>query len=178
MNNNKLRIDEYDNGIALEEVIRVIKSKKLQVIAITAMFAVGSVFFALSIPNQYRATAILAPANSAGSGLSYALSQLGGLASLAGVNIGNAESSESQIAQEVMKSWSFVEKFIVDNDLAVPVYAAESWIKESNKLKIDQDVYDIKSGKWLLKDEAGNLGPPTSWQLFEKFSKISTQKMF
>ena len=57
-----------------------------------------------------------------GGGLSSALGQLGGLASLAGVSIGGGESSESQIAQEIMKSWSFVEGFIADNDLAVEVY--------------------------------------------------------
>ena len=34
------------------------------------------------------------------------LGQLGGLASLAGVPIGEGSSSEAQIAQEVMKSWS------------------------------------------------------------------------
>ena len=80
-----------------------------------------------------------------GGGLSGALGQLGGLASLAGVSIGGGESSESQIAQEIMKSWSFVEGFIADNDLAVEVYAAEGWSKGSNELQINQDAYDLKA---------------------------------
>ena len=46
------------------------------------------------MPNQYKATALLAPAQSSGGGLSGALGQLGGLASLAGVSIGGGESSE------------------------------------------------------------------------------------
>ena len=34
------------------------------------------------------------------------------------------------------RSWSFIEGFIADNDLAVEVYAAVDWDKGSNKLQI------------------------------------------
>ena len=143
------------------------------IIAITAVFAAGSVLVALSIPNQYKASALLAPAQSDGGGLSAALGQLGGLASLAGVSIGEGSSSESQIAQEIMKSWSFVESFIAENNLEVEVYAAEGWSKSSGELKIDGDVYDIDAQAWLLEDdETGELRPPTSWDLFERFDEI------
>ena len=115
----------------------------------------------------------MAPAQSDGGGLSSALGQLGGLASLAGVSIGGGESGESQIAQEIMKSWSFVETFIADNDLSVEVYAAESWNKSSNTLAIDDDVYDTTQQSWLIEDDdTGELRPPTSWALFERFQEM------
>ena len=142
MDNNTVSTNEYDDEIDLRELFGVLWSGKIKIIVITAIFAVGSVIYALSVPNQYRATALLAPAQSDGGGLSSALGQLGGLASLAGVSIGGGESSESQIAQEIMKSWSFVETFIADNDLSVEVYAAEGWSKSSNTLAIDDDIYD------------------------------------
>ena len=126
--------------------------------------------YSLSIPNQYKAIALLAPASDGG-GLSDTLGQLGGLASLAGVSIGSGESSESQIAQEIMKSWSFLESFIADNDIAVEIYAAEGWSKGSNELKINQDVYDSESKEWLIEDVSGVVGPPSSWELFKKFSE-------
>ena len=170
MDSNNLRANEFDDEIDLGELFGVLWSGKFKIIAITAIFAVGSVFYALSIPNQYRATALLAPAQADGGGLSGALGQLGGLASLAGVSIGSGESSESQIAQEIMKSWSFVETFIADNDLAVEVYAVEGWSKSSNKLQINQDLYDTLSDKWLTEDSNGNIAPPTSWRLFKTFS--------
>ena len=164
---------QYDDEIDLRVLFAVLWAGKLKIIAITAVFAVGSVFYALSIPNQYKATALLAPAQSDGGGLSSALGQLGGLASFAGVSIGGGESSESQIAQEIMRSWSFVESFIADNNLEVEVYAAESWNKRSGELKIDDDVYDIDTQAWLLEDdETGELVPPTSWELFERFSEM------
>ena len=172
MDNNTVSASEYDDEIDLRELFGVLWSGKIKIIVITAIFAVGSVFYALSVPNQYRATALLAPAQSDGGGLSSALGQLGGLASLAGVSIGGGESSESQIAQEIMKSWSFVETFIAENDLAVEVYAAEGWSKGSNELHINQDAYDRENNQWLTEDSSGNVAPPTSWQLFKTFSDM------
>ena len=171
MENNTQTSDQYDDEIDLRELFSVLWAGKVKIIAITAVFAVASVIYALSVPNQYKATALLAPAQSDGGGLSGALGQLGGLASLAGVSIGGGESSESQIAQEIMKSWSFVEGFIADNDLAVEVYAAEGWSKGSNELQINQDAYDSEGSEWLIEDEFGVVGPPSSWQLFKAFSK-------
>lgn len=172
MDNQSVSASEHDDDIDLRELFGVLWSGKINIIIITAIFAVGSVFYALSVPNQYKATALLAPAQSDGGGLSSALGQLGGLASLAGVSIGGAEISESQIAQEIMKSWSFVETFIADNNLAVEVYAAQGWSQGSNKLQINQDAYDSASGEWLTEDSNGNIGPPTSWQLFKTFSEM------
>ena len=173
MENNSQTNDQYDDEIDLRELFGVLWGNKIKIIGITAVFAVVSVISALSIPNQYKASALLAPAQQQSGGLSGALGQLGGLASLAGVSIGGGDSSESQVAQEIMKSWSFIEGFIAVNDLAVEVYAAEGWSRESNQLKFDNDVYEVKTKTWLIEnDNIGQLGPPTSWQLFEKFSEM------
>lgn len=171
MENNALMNDQYDDEIDLRELFMVLWAGKIKIVAITAVFAVASVIYALSVPNQYKATALLAPAQSSGGGLSGALGQLGGLASLAGVSIGGGESSEAQIAQEIMKSWNFIEAFIADNDLAVELFAAEGWRKGSNELKINNDVYDSQNKQWLLENESGVVGPPSSWNLFETFSE-------
>ena len=161
--------NQYDDEIDLRELFMVLWAGKIKIVAITAVFAVASVIFALSVPNQYKATALLAPAKSSGGGLSGALGQLGGLASLAGVSIGGGESSEAQIAQEIMKSWNFIEGFVADNDLAVALFAAEGWSKGSNELQINSDVYDTQNKQWLIENEAGVVGPPSSWNLFKAF---------
>ena len=170
MQNDVQNDTQYDDEIDLRELFMVLWAGKIKIIAITALFAIASVIYALSVPNQYKATALLAPAQSSGGGLSGALGQLGGLASLAGVSIGGGESSEAQIAQEIMKSWNFIESFIADNDLAVEVFAAEGWSKGSNELQINDDVYDTQNKQWLVENEAGVMGPPSSWSLFKAFS--------
>ena len=70
--------------------------------------------------------------------MSGALGQLGGLASLAGVSIGGGESSEAQVAQEIMRSRGFIEEFINENNLAVEVFAAEGWDMGSNQLDLHE----------------------------------------
>ena len=163
---------QYDDEIDLRELFGVLWAGKMKILVITAVFAIASVIYALSVPNQYNATALLSPAQSSGGGLSGALGQLGGLAAMAGVSLGGGESSEAQVAQEIMKSWSFIEGFIQSNNLAVEVYAAEGWNKGSNELQIDSDIYDVSKSQWLVKDDdTGELGPPSSWKLFEKFSE-------
>lgn len=161
-----------DDEIDLRELFTVLWNGKIKIIAVTAVFAVASVIYALSLPNQYKATALLAPAQQESGGLSGALGQLGGLASLAGVSIGGGDSSESQIAQQIMQSWSFIESFITDNQLEMPIYAVNRWSKTSDELSIDDDIYDTAKGQWLIEDDnTGELRAPTSWELFEEFDQ-------
>jgi len=170
--NNIQNDTQYDDEIDLRELFGVLWAGSRKIIAITAVFAFVSVIYALSLSDQYKATVLLAPANSDSSDLSGALGQLGGLASLAGVDIGGGESSESQMAQEIMKSWSFIDVFIAENNISVEVYAAEGWSRGSNELQIDDDIYDAETKTWLIEnDNTGEVGPPSSWVLFQAFSE-------
>ncbi len=163
----------HDDEIDLRELFGVLWAGKVWIVLITGIFAVSSVFYALSLPDQYKASTILAPVKSDKGGLSGALTQFGGLASLAGVSIGAGESSESQIAQEIMKSWSFIENFISKNDIAVEVFAVNGWSKELGDVLIDDNLFDAQREMWLIQDrDSGKLGPPKSWQLFERFSSM------
>ena len=90
---------------------------------------------------------------------------------MAGVNVGN-DSSESKTAQEIMQSWSFIEGFITENNISVEVYAAQKWNRESDELQIDSGIYDSDTKTWLLENNiTGEVGPPSSWKLFESFSQ-------
>ena len=170
MQNEQNMAEHYDDEIDLRELFSVLWNGKKLIIGITAVFALVSVFYALSIPNQYRATALVSPAQGSGGGLSGALGQLGGLASLAGVSIGGGESSEAQVAQEIMRSRGFIEEFISENNLAVEVFAAEGWDMGSNQLEINSDIYDVDSLLWVRDAPAGKTAEPSGWQLFKKFS--------
>ena len=172
MQNNILNDTQYDDEIDLRELFGVLWAGSRKIIAITAVFAFVSVIYALSVSDQYKATVLLAPAQSDSSDLSGALGRLGGLASLAGVDIGGGDSSEAKMAQEIMKSWSFIDVFIAENNISVEVYAAEGWSRGSNELQIDDDIYDAETKTWLVEnDNTGEVGPPSSWVLFEEFSE-------
>ena len=163
----------YDDEINLRELFTVLWVDKIKIIAVTAMFAILSVFYALSVPNQYKASVLLVPAQQQSGGISGALAQLGGIASLAGVSLGSGDSSESQIAQRIMQSWSFIDDFIKSNNLEIDIFAAEGWDRASEKLNIDEDLYNSGTTQWLVKNEETNkVGMPSSWRLFETFSEI------
>ena len=160
----------YDDEIDLRELFSVLWAGKKLIVAVTAIFAVVSVIYALSLANQYKASAVVSPAHSGGSSLGAMAGQLGGLASLAGINIGSGESNETQEAMEIMQSWGFIEAFIQTHALQVPVYAATGWDKGSNSLKLDDDLYDAASKRWLIEDSAsGENRAPSSWALYQNF---------
>ena len=170
MQNDTQAPQPYDDEIDLRELFSVLWAGKILIVAITAVFALVSVGYALSLANQYKASAVVSPAQSGGSSLGAMAGQLGGLASLAGINIGSGESNETQEAMEIMQSWGFMEEFIQTHDLQVPVYAAIGWDKGSNSLKLNSDLYDATSERWLIEDnESGENRAPSSWELYEEF---------
>ena len=86
--------------IDIREILLVIWGGKLKILFITLVFAVVSVINALLEPDRYTASVLLAPAEEGSSGATIggSLSQLGGLASLAGVTIGGT-AGEAEIAK-------------------------------------------------------------------------------
>jgi len=154
---------QYDDEIDLKQFFSVLWAGRAIIIIITMLFAVSSVMYAISVPNKYKASILLASAQS-GSGFSSSVGQLGGLASFAGISIDSGSSSEAQVAVEVMKSRSFIEDFIRQNDLAVKIYAAEGWDVSSGNLLINSDVYDSKKKKWVSVK-----GAPSSYSLYKSF---------
>ncbi|MQF47942.1 Wzz/FepE/Etk N-terminal domain-containing protein, partial [Vibrio parahaemolyticus] len=153
-----------DDEIDLRELFKALWKGKWIIIATTFIFVIGSVLYALSFPNIYKADALLAPTESSnGGGLSKIGGQLGGLAALAGVNLSGVEMSQAELAVQVMKSRQFVESFINRHGLLVPLMATKSWDMANNKLVVDDNIYNPTSEKWL-RDSKGLLGPEPSAQ--------------
>ncbi|MCG6449492.1 Wzz/FepE/Etk N-terminal domain-containing protein [Vibrio parahaemolyticus] len=162
----------HNDEIDLRDLIRVIWKGKWLITSITLLFAIGSVVYALSLPNIYKADALLAPTESvSGGGLSKMAGQLGGLAALAGVNLGGAESSHVDLAVQVMQSRQFIERFINKHELLIPIMATKSWDLTQNELVIDKDVYDPASGEWLRDPKGLRGAKPTAQEAFEVFNK-------
>ena len=123
--------------------------------------------------NEYKSTVLLAPASSSSSSsLGKLAGQFGGLASLAGINLGGGGAEDKTvIAMEIVKTWGFLETFIIDNNIEVEVFAAKDWNRSSNQLVIDPDLYDVENKKWVrnFNPSRGQKVEPSSWELFEEF---------
>ena len=155
---------------------RIIWAKKFTIISISFLFAVGSIFFALSKPNIYRASSILAPASSEGGpgGLAGIASQFGGLASMAGLNLSGGGTDKTTLALEIIRSRSFIEKFITKHNLLIPLIAAENWDMASDTLILDKELYDQENKKWVRQVKAPKKVIPSYWEAYQQFSELLT----
>jgi uncharacterized protein involved in exopolysaccharide biosynthesis len=166
-----------DDEIDLAELWRALWAGKFTIITISMIFAVASVFFALSKPDIYKASAILAPASSesGAGGLGAMAGQLGGLASMAGINLGGGGGvDKTALALEVLKSRSFIETFILKHDLLVPLIASKKWDMTTNTLILDPELYDINTNKWIRVVKGPKKPEPSPWEAYQAFSNLVT----
>ena len=163
-----------DDEIDLAELWHAIWSGKLLIIAISALFAISSVIYAINQPNIYRATTLLAPASEQGGagGLSKMAGQFGGLASLAGINLGGGGTDKTGLALEILKSRLFLENFIAKHQLLVPLMAANNWDANSNTLAIDNEIYNSETNTWLREVKAPKKPEPSPWEAFKAFQQV------
>ncbi|AWG85241.1 LPS O-antigen length regulator [Vibrio parahaemolyticus] len=167
-----LQSKSTDDEIDLRELFKALWKGKWIIVVATFIFAIGSVLYSLSLPDIYKSDALLAPAESSnGGGLSKMAGQLGGLAALAGVNLGGGETSQTDLAVQVMKSRQFVAAFINKHDLLVPLMAAKGWDLANNKLILNEELYNQTTGDWLREAKDLRGVEPTEQEAYEVFIK-------
>jgi uncharacterized protein involved in exopolysaccharide biosynthesis len=143
--------EAFDDEIDLKELFTVLWNGKLVITIITGFAAVCAVLYALSLPNIYESKALLAPKGEGGAGgLAGLARQYGGLASLAGINIGGGggESSRSMMAQLKIQSLDFFTRHLYE-EIVLDLMAVDHSDAASGALVYNSDVFDIKSQTWL-----------------------------
>lgn len=139
-----------DDEIDMRELWDAIWRGKWIIIGVTALFAIASVFYALSLPNIYKSEALLAPADAEQQGGLGALAgQFGGLASLAGINMGGGKADKTVLAIEIIKSRDFFSKFAQKHNILPDLMAIKEWDLESNTVVYDEEIYSPGKDVWL-----------------------------
>ncbi len=162
-----------NDEIDLKELFAILWDGKIMISAIAGIAAIISVIVALSQPNIYTASALLAPAESSGGGLSGLMQQYGGLASLAGVSLpGSEEGSRAQLGIQLMKSRAFIGDFVERRDILPELMAVETWDIGSGKIIFDPESYDAASKTWVRDIEPPKSPEPSAQQAHKAFSAI------
>jgi uncharacterized protein involved in exopolysaccharide biosynthesis len=164
--------DDRADEISLRELLATLWRGKWIIIAFVIVFAGVGVAYALHKPNIYKASVLLAPAQDEG-GVNGLSGQLGGLASLAGINLGGGSSNNTVIAKETLKSRAFLRDFIRRHDLSVPLMASKNWNMVTQEWSIDEEIYNPKTGEWQ-KNKDGLSLRPTNWDMVERFRELLT----
>jgi uncharacterized protein involved in exopolysaccharide biosynthesis len=162
-----------DDEIDLRELWKAIWLGKWIIIAVTAIFAIASVFYALSLPNIYKSEALLAPAQSEQQGGLGALSgQFGGLASLAGINLGGGKSDKTALAIEILKSREFFARFVEKHNILPDLMAAKEWNLSTNSVTYDAEIYLPTNDEWLRQVDPPKQAKPSMQEAKKVFDEL------
>tara|TARA_B100002051_G_scaffold125855_1_gene119769 strand:- start:38345 stop:39319 length:975 start_codon:yes stop_codon:yes gene_type:complete len=150
-NNNEINEEENFFSIDWRYFFKATIRKKWTILFITLIFAISSVFYSLSIKNTYTSTTILFPkaANSATSSL---ISQYGGLARMAGIDLPEGQSSNLERVEEKLKSFTFFEDYIYE-DILIELYAGDYWDRDKDILILDKEIFDAEDNLWVREVE-------------------------
>lgn len=111
-----------DEPIDLLALWGVLWRGRVVIVLVTALFAVGSIVYALTRPEIYRSEALLAPAE-AGQPSNPLVAQLGAAASLVGLSA-NSNSNQVNTAIALLTSRDFLRRFIERHELKPALAAA------------------------------------------------------
>ena len=166
----------FDDEIDLKELFTVLWDGKLVITLVTGFAAVCAVLYALWLPNIYESKALLAPKDESGAGgLAGLARQYGGLASLAGINVGGGggETSKSMIAQQKIQSLDFFTRHLYET-IVLDLMAVDHWEAESGVLIYDPEVFDVKSQKWVRDVSYPRQVKPSPQEAHEGFLGVLT----
>lgn len=143
-----------ESDVDLRHVLKTMARFKWIILVCTLLTFSTATTIAFLIKPKYQAVVLVSPADDgkAGGGLAALAGQFGGLAEMAGVNVGGSSTSK-EAALAYLKSRVFIEHFIKERNL-LPILFSGKWDAGANKWKVE-DPKDI----------------PSLWDAYQYFSK-------
>lgn len=163
LNNNNELGDEID----IKALVNIILTNMRLIIASTSLFAIMALIYSLTLPNIYQSTALLSPVGDQGSS-NQPLNNIGGLASLAGINISSPSGGNSTKAITKITTLSFFKENILPNIFLPDLMAVKTWDEESNSVIYNDSIYSLQTEKW---NEIPH--PQKSYKAFNDKLKVS-----
>lgn len=152
-------------SLSSKDIIYYLLDRKKWIIAPTILVSLIILVFVLWLPNVYRSEVLLLPNNQGSQSLANGLgSQLGGLASLTGINLSGGGNEELNVALEVMKSRLFITNFIEKYELEALLFASTGWDSSSNTIIYDRKIFDKEHNSWVDGAER-----PTRQEMYKSF---------
>lgn len=161
----------YDDEIDLSELFHVLWDKIFYIGAITSIFSLISIIYALMLPNIYQSKATLMAVEQS-SGMSGMVGRYSGMASLAGISLESKSGSKDQEAIARIKSFDFFSNNFLPNIKLENLMAVKKWNQASNTLTYDANDFNTESRQWLRKAKPPRSNVPTSQEAYEEFIEI------
>tara|TARA_B100001059_G_C17819601_1_gene577421 strand:- start:638 stop:1579 length:942 start_codon:yes stop_codon:yes gene_type:complete len=161
----------YDDEIDLSELFNVLWDKIFYIGAITSIFSLISIIYALMLPNIYQSKATLMAVEQS-SGMGGMVGRYSGMASLAGISLESKSGSKDQEAIARIKSFEFFSNNFLPNIKLENLMAVKKWKQASNTLTYDASDFNSESRQWLRKAKPPRSNVPTSQEAYEEFIEI------
>lgn len=145
MSESQTAAPTYEDQIDLRQLIRKLWEGKVVIILSTVVVAAIFAAYAWLATEIYRSEASVQIREEKGAGLT---SELGGLAALAGISIGN-QNQNRELALAAVKSRAVIQRMIEEENL-LPILYADQW--------------DAANKRWL------SPRPPTPWKAYDLFT--------
>ena len=165
LNNN------YNDEIDLRELFHVLWDKRFYIGAITFIFSLISIIYALMLPNIYQSKAVMMPMEN-NKGMNGMLGQYSGMASLAGISLPPESASKAQEAIARIESFEFFSNSFLPHIKLENLMAVKQWNQASNTLTYDASDFNSESGQWVRKVKPPTLAIPSSQKAYKQYKEI------
>lgn len=160
--------------IPIEQLAMYVWNERLKIVGFTTIVAVLGALWLLSLPNKFAAQAVFMAESAEGEGgLSSIASSFGGIASLAGINLGSDNQSAIE-AEYLLTSEKFLLDIVRDFQLSPQVVAAVEYNFAADAIEYDESIYDSAAEVWSLSgDRKSRVGAyPADWYMIAKLREI------
>ena len=144
---SNIKTPTNEDEIDLRKLLDVIWSGKWVIFTLIISSSLIAVLVSISLPNVYKSEALLSPvvSEAAPSG---AMSNMGGLATLAGLNFQTQPAGNSTKALKKLRTLSFYEDNILPNIFLPDLMALKSWDSKNNKIIYDKNIFNSDTQTW------------------------------
>jgi len=163
--------DDYDDAIDLRELFHVLWDKIFYIGAITSIFSLISIIYALMLPNIYQSQTTMMPME-ANQGMSGMLGQYSGMASLAGISLPSESGSKAKEAIARIQSFEFFSNDFLPQIKLENLMAVKKWNQASNTLTYNESAFNSESRQWLRKVRPPKSNIPSSQEAYKKYKEI------
>ena len=155
-----------EDEINFKEILFVLWSSKIFIAICVFCFAVGSVYYSLSIPNKFTSISLL-KTNDGAVTSGQSSSGLDVLGSLAGVSLSGPASTKSSLAIATLRSRDFLKHLLKVSDSLPYLTVVEQYNKETKKIEFNNEVYDEENKIWI-----DSLKKPSFERAYKAYRKI------
>ena len=159
------------NEITVVDIAQHLWGKRLYTAGISILVALVVAITLLFLPNKYTSSASIVAAQEQDlGGLAGLASSFGGVASLAGINLGEGQGNAER--EYMLNSRDFLFPLVKGNELLPIIIASDGINPETGEVYYDSDIY--QNGQWDLEGDFLNRekNGPSDWFLAKKLNDL------